>query len=146
MSQADWVWATSEVIPSEPGAGRRILEQLVERLHQAGWDQHGVFSVNLAVEEALVNAIRHGNCCDASKRVHYECKLWSDRVWVQITDEGPGFRPEEVPDPTAPENLETPGGRGIMLMRNFMSRVEYNATGNCVVMEKCRPATESAEG
>jgi serine/threonine-protein kinase RsbW len=57
---------------------------------------------------------------------------------VEIADEGSGFNPEQVPDPTDPENLECPSGRGIMLMRSYMNRVEYNAAGNKVVMEKHR--------
>lgn len=138
MADPNWLWTTEEVLPSEPGAGRRVLEELVAQLQHAGWDQHGVFSINLAVEEALVNAIRHGNCCDSSKCVRYLCKLSNERIYVEIADEGPGFNPEAVPDPTEPENLEIPGGRGIMLMRNFMTRVEYNEAGNRVVMEKVR--------
>ena len=59
-------------------------------------------------------------------------------VEIRIADEGAGFNPQCVADCTADENLETPNGRGIMLMRNFMSRVEYNASGNCVTMEKLR--------
>ena len=61
-----------------------------------------------------------------------------ERLWIQIRDEGAGFNPEEVPDPTDPDHLEIPSGRGIMLMRAFMTRVEYNDLGNCVVMEKQR--------
>ncbi|MND07935.1 hypothetical protein D3C83_302450 [compost metagenome] len=57
---------------------------------------------------------------------------------IVIEDEGPGFRMDDVPDPTAEENLERPCGRGIMLMKAFMSLIEYNATGNRVTLEKQR--------
>ncbi len=57
---------------------------------------------------------------------------------IEIEDEGTGFTPEEVPDPTSIENLEKPCGRGIMLMRAFMSRIEYNDQGNRVILEKVR--------
>jgi serine/threonine-protein kinase RsbW len=70
--------------------------------------------------------------------VHIACKLSPQRIWFEITDEGPGFDPADVPDPTNDDNLDYPSGRGIMLMRSFMCRVEYNASGNCVVMEKHR--------
>ena len=138
MSHDRWTWSTEQVIPSETGAGKLVLDEVLHQLEQSAWVQHDIFGVHLAMEEALVNAIKHGNGHDVSKRVRVVCKVSSDRVWIEIADEGPGFDPEAVADPTDLENLEVPCGRGIMLMRSFMSRVEYNATGNCVVMEKQR--------
>ena len=140
MSEHLWTWRTEQFIPSETGAGQRVLEDVLGQLAAQEWGEHELHGVHLALEEALVNAIRHGNRSDKNKRVHVECKLSPSRLWVQIQDEGPGFNPEEVPDPTSPDRLEVPSGRGIMLMRAFMSRVEYNDIGNCVVMEKERKA------
>ncbi|MEX0714804.1 MAG: ATP-binding protein [Pirellulales bacterium] len=136
MSEPSWTWRTEQVIPSESGAGKRILDEVLGQLVAHSWCTRDIHGVHLALEEALVNAIRHGNRCDSSKRVHVSCKLSVCRLWVEIRDEGAGFNPDDVPDPTDPERLEVPSGRGIMLMRAFMSRVEYNASGNCVVMEK----------
>jgi serine/threonine-protein kinase RsbW len=127
-----------QVIPSETGAGKRVLDDLLGQLEAHQWGEYDIHGIHLALEEALVNAIRHGNRSDVSKNVHVACKLSPDQLWVQIRDEGAGFKPEEVPDCTDLENLEIPSGRGIMLMRAFMSRVEYNDLGNCVVMEKQR--------
>jgi serine/threonine-protein kinase RsbW len=127
-----------QVIPSETGAGKRVLDDLLGQLEAQQWGEYDIHGIHLALEEALVNAIRHGNRSDISKHVHVACKLSPERLWVQIRDEGAGFNPEEVPDCTDPENLEVPSGRGIMLMRAFMSKVEYNVEGNCVVMEKQR--------
>jgi serine/threonine-protein kinase RsbW len=141
MSDHSWTWRTEQFIPSETGAGQRILEDVLGQLAAQAWAEHEVHGIHLALEEALVNAIRHGNRSDINKRVHVTCKLSASRLWVQIRDEGPGFSPEDVPDPTEPDRLEVPSGRGIMLMRAFMSRVEYNEIGNCVVMEKERPET-----
>ena len=62
----------------------------------------------------------------------------SELLRIEIEDEGAGFNPLDVPDPTAEENLELPSGRGLMLMKNFMSNVEYNSLGNRVTMEKKR--------
>ena len=140
MSDHAWTWRTEQFIPSETGAGQRVLEDVLDQLAAQQWSEHEVHGVHLALEEALVNAIRHGNRSDRTKQVHVACKLSSSRLWVQIRDEGPGFNPEEVPDCTEPDRLEVPSGRGIMLMRAFMSRVEYNECGNCVVMEKERPS------
>jgi serine/threonine-protein kinase RsbW len=141
MADHSWTWRTEQFIPSETGAGQRILEDVLGQLAAQQWAEHEVHGIHLALEEALVNAIRHGNRSDINKRVHVACKLSASRLWVQIRDEGPGFNPEDVPDPTEPDRLEVPSGRGIMLMRAFMSRVEYNEIGNCVVMEKERPET-----
>jgi len=138
MSENHWVWQSERVIPSETGAGSPILQEVLEQLEKHEWIQHDIFSVHLALEEALVNAIRHGNRLDESKQVHVACRMSPDLVQIEITDEGEGFDPSAIPDPTDPDNIEAPSGRGIMLMRNFMSRVEYNDAGNRVVMEKER--------
>jgi serine/threonine-protein kinase RsbW len=95
-----------------------------------------VFCIKLALEEALVNAIKHGNQFDRSKKVHVSYRLLADRFEVAVSDDGPGFDPAEVPDPTAVENIERPCGRGLMLMRHYMSEVAYNSRGNGVTM--CR--------
>ncbi len=68
------------------------------------------------------------------------CTSSAKKIRIQITDQGPGFNPEAVPDCTDDDHLDVPNGRGIMLMRNFMSLVEYNDTGNVVTMEKLRVA------
>ncbi len=66
------------------------------------------------------------------------CNLSPERIWIEIRDEGTGFNPEVLPDCTASDNLQTASGRGVMLMRAYMSRVEFNECGNCVTMEKLR--------
>ena len=138
MSEQPWTWTAERVIPSDTAEGKRILDEVLGQLELYRWLERDIFSVHLAMEEALVNAIKHGNGLDRSKRVRVTCKMSPERVWIQVIDEGPGFELADVPDPTAAENLERPCGRGIMLMRSFMSRVEYNETGNAVVMEKQR--------
>lgn len=138
MTDSNWTWLSEQVIPSDSAAGQRLIEELLEQLQVHAWDEQEIFGVRLAMDEALVNAIRHGNGRDQNKQVRVACRISRERVQVEITDEGPGFDPHQVPDCTHPDNLERPCGRGIMLMRCFMSRVEYNSTGNKVVMEKER--------
>jgi serine/threonine-protein kinase RsbW len=133
-------WSTSLTLPSLRGAGKPFIGELLAELSRCGWSDQEIFGVHLAVEEALVNAIKHGNRLDESKQVRVCCRLHPDRLWIEITDEGCGFDPQCVPDCTADENLDVPNGRGIMLMRSFMSRVEYSPQGNCVVLEKQREA------
>jgi len=84
----------------------------------------------------MSNAIRHGNGQDESKRVRFRCKMNAEELWAEVRDEGTGFNPSKMPDPTSPENLEAPGGRGLMLIRAYMSKVDYNDVGNCVTMVK----------
>ena len=138
MINDEWIWSLNRLIPNDPVVARQVLEQIREQLEAQHWDERDIFGVRLAVDEALVNAMKHGNRQDAGKQVGVACKLSETRLWIRIADEGPGFCPESVPDCTEPENLERPCGRGIMLMRNFMSRVEYNTRGNAVEMEKQR--------
>jgi serine/threonine-protein kinase RsbW len=144
MTANGWHWRTEQVIPSENGAGKKVLDEILGQLAVHDWGQRDIFSVHLALEEALVNAIKHGNNCDVSKSVHVVCELSKDRLFVQIEDEGPGFDPDNVPDCTGADRLEMPCGRGVLLMRSFMSSVEFRDKGNCVVMTKCRQEGEDA--
>ena len=132
------LWSFDRHIASNLAAGRAIQEEVLAVLEGHGWPPGNVFAVRLAFEEAIVNAIKHGNKHCEDKTVHITAKLLPDRLWLQITDEGPGFDPNAVPDCTQDEQLEVPSGRGIMLMRSFMCHVEYNESGNRVVMEKRR--------
>ena len=129
-------YAVSLVIPSDPAEARSIQEQVEQLLQEREAHDHDIFSIRLAMEEALINAIKHGNQMDRSKKVEVSYRLHADRFEVAIVDEGEGFDPTDVPDPTAIENLERPCGRGLMLMRHYMSEVQYNARGNAVTMSK----------
>jgi serine/threonine-protein kinase RsbW len=143
------VWQRSLTLPSERGASRLVTDELLEQLGVHGWPSDDVFAIHLAAEEALVNAVVHGNQLDPKKAVHVECHVSPELVRLTVTDEGAGFDPESLPDCTLEERLEAPSGRGVMLMRSFMTRVEYNAKGNRVVLEKRRgdkPAADSGDG
>lgn len=136
MAEPSWTWEINREIPSCSVHGHRLIMEIVEQLQQLRWNPRDVFGVHLALEEAVVNAIKHGNADDPDKKVQVSCKLSEQRCWILIEDEGPGFNPSNVPDCTLDENLDKPSGRGLRLMRNFMSRIEYNESGNRVVMEK----------
>jgi serine/threonine-protein kinase RsbW len=129
-------WRREIDLPSERGASRLVTDDLLEQLGLHGWSPSDIFAIHLAVEEAIVNAIVHGNRLDPAKKVRVSCAVAGDRVCVQITDEGEGFDPAQVPDCTLDERLEVPSGRGVMLMKSFMTRIEYNAKGNSVLLEK----------
>ncbi|MCA9173410.1 MAG: ATP-binding protein [Planctomycetales bacterium] len=136
-----WIWSNSHKFPTDTAEAKRVLDELLARLADNQWGDHDMFGVHMAVEEALMNAIKHGNQLDNSKMVEVVSRLATDRMVIEITDEGPGFEPDDVPDPTEDENLELPSGRGLMLMRSFMNTVEFNDLGNSVRMEKLRTAS-----
>ena len=126
------------VIPSLLSDGIRVVEEVIGEIKAFGYSENAAFAVRLALDEALANAIRHGNQNDPAKRVFVDYAVDDDAVRISILDEGPGFDPDTVPDPTLDENLERPCGRGVMLMRAYMTEVAYNATGNRVTMVKRR--------
>jgi serine/threonine-protein kinase RsbW len=126
------------VIPSDAAEARRIQETIEQNLRDNNYGPHEIFSIKLALEEALVNAIKHGNQMDREKTVQIAYCVTPERFDVRISDQGPGFDPADIPDPTAAENLERPSGRGLMLMRHYMTDVQYSASGNTVSMTKVR--------
>ena len=88
----------------------------------------------VSLTEALSNAMLYGNGKDPRKRVRVELIVGENEIKARITDEGPGFDPEDVPDPTTPDNLEKSGGRGLFLMRELMDEVHFNERGNQVTL------------
>jgi len=129
------------VIPSDLEAARRVQDR-IEAVVKSAFNEHDAFAIKMAVEEALVNAIKHGNQMDPDKSVRVAYALKPDRFDVRITDEGPGFNPADVPDPTAPENLERPCGRGLLLIRYYMSEVSFQDSGRTIAMFKRRDGTK----
>ncbi len=117
-------------IQSELAESSRIQEEIMAVLRQLGFEDEDLADLHIAIEEGLANAIKHGNQLDASKQVKIEGVFDGNKVRIEIEDEGSGFDPEDVPDPTLEENLDKPSGRGILLMRAFMDTIEYNDKGN----------------
>ena len=132
------------VIPSDPAEARRVQEDIERALKSHRFDDREIFSIKLALEEALVNAIKHGNQMDRSKKVHIAYRVSPERFDIRIMDEGKGFDPEDVPDPMAAENLERPCGRGLLLMRHYMTEVVFHAPGNRLSMSKLRTPSNGA--
>lgn len=118
-----------------------VLQSVLQDIPANGFDEDAVFAIRLALDEALSNAIRHGNSGDSQKRVVVEYGMKDDAFQVSVTDEGHGFIPDKVPDPTLAENLERPCGRGVMLMKAYMSHVCFNERGNRVTLIKNRDCT-----
>lgn len=136
MSSAGPPQDAALTIPSDAAEARRVQDAIESRMRACEYGEHDIFGIRLALEEALVNAIKHGNNLDRTKSVHISYRVQPDRFDILIRDEGPGFDPDDVPDPTAVENLERPCGRGLMLMRHYMSEVAFLERGNTVRMCK----------
>jgi serine/threonine-protein kinase RsbW len=133
-------------IPSDPKEARCVQDLVEQQLRSHHFEDCEIFSIKLALEEALVNAIKHGNQMDPAKKVHIQFNVNRDRFDVRIVDEGGGFDLDEVPDPMAPENLERPCGRGLLLMRHYMTEVTFHAPGNRLTMSKVRNASCQPNG
>jgi serine/threonine-protein kinase RsbW len=123
-------------IPSELSQSRHVHQEILDAVRRHSFTEDAVFAIKLAVEEALVNAIKHGNQLDASKRVLIEVRVDDRQFEIFVEDQGPGFDRHRVPDPTADENLTKCSGRGLLLMEAYMNTVEYSNHGRRVRMTK----------
>lgn len=115
---------------------RDSANRIMRDVEQCGYSSEIVFAIKLALEEALTNAIKHGNENDPDKTLTILYTVDHDRAVIMVRDQGTGFSPDDVPDPTADENLLRPSGRGLMLMHAYMTRVHFNDRGNEVWMLK----------
>jgi len=102
------------------------VEQAAEQMaRKAGVDEDEIFRISMAVREAAVNAVLHGNAYDPDKRMTASFEYTGSALVIRITDEGKGLDPATLPDPLAPENLLRGSGRGIFLIRSFMDEVHF---------------------
>ena len=110
----------------------RLIDDICEE-YKVGEENYG--NILIAITEAVNNAISHGNRQDASKDVILTFKPEKDCLIFIIEDQGPGFDYNNLPDPTAPENIEQPNGRGVFLMKHLADEVEFNETGSIVELK-----------
>ena len=123
------------------------IESMAEKMAaQAGFDEDETFRITMAVREAAVNAVLHGNEYDPEKKVTASFELTGPSLVMSIGDQGKGVDPESIPDPLAPENLLRGTGRGIFLIRSFMDEVHFRQLhpGTELTMVKHRPQPGAA--
>jgi len=121
---------------------------LLDLCAQAGCGGEDEYWLVTALREAVANAIRHGNGEDPARKIKVDLGVEDRCVTIRVEDEGEGFDPSDIPDPTNPENLLRPSGRGIFYMRQFMNRVEFcrgPGGGTAVVMVRQLQAAEGAQ-
>jgi serine/threonine-protein kinase RsbW len=126
------------MIPSNTADGLSAQEKLVAVMEKFDYSMRDIFAMRLSLEEGITNAIRHGNKFASDKNVIIRCDISTEKMRVVIVDEGDGFDPEDVPDPTLEEFIERPCGRGLMLMRAYLNVCEYSDGGRCLTMERER--------
>lgn len=124
------------VIPSDLASAKEPEQAILAEAAHHGFSEDSIFAIKLTLEEAITNAIKHGNKCDRSKTVTVRYAVDSAEVVIYIQDEGAGFDPQGVPDPTVPERLSLPNGRGILLMKAYMNEVEYRCNGREIFLRK----------
>jgi len=128
----------SAVVESKPSAVEKQWRWVLPKLKAHNFSEDEIFAVHLAMEEAFINAVRHGNKMDPQKEVKIDYLVDDEKLEISMTDEGRGFDPNVVPDPRCGENLYKAGGRGLLLIRSYMDVVEFNKSGNRVRIVKYR--------
>lgn len=123
-------------LPSDLSLMNGVLHYLIERVTQLGIVQHDRSNLYIALDEAFVNAVIHGNRSDPNKLVRITAELSAHEARFTVEDEGEGFDRAAVPDPCDPANLFKTSGRGVLLIHNIMDEVEYNERGNRLTMIK----------
>jgi serine/threonine-protein kinase RsbW len=136
----------STVVASTSSAISYLRENFLSNLRDYNYGESDIFAVHLALEEAFINAVKHGNKMDSFRGVKIDYLVEADKVTVSVTDEGDGFDPESVPDPRYGENLYKPEGRGLFLMCSYMDVVEFNERGNSVCMVKYKENMNPPKG
>ena len=129
------MWCSLD-IPSSRDDANVIEEKIISLCQKYSYSPRDIFALKLALEEALTNAIRHGNGGKLEKHIHIKYRVTRQRADIVIADEGAGFNPAAVPDPTQECNLDRCGGRGLLLMRAYMNSVVFNPVGNSVTLTK----------
>lgn len=113
--------------PTQLSAVEEFIQEIAAKLNI---DEEIMYGIHLTVSEAATNAIVHANKSNPAKKVTLNIQLQGEILSIKIKDEGPGFDPEDIPDPTSPENLLKDSGRGLYLMRIYTDSMKYNITDN----------------
>ncbi|HIF00027.1 MAG TPA: ATP-binding protein [Planctomycetes bacterium] len=125
-------------IPSDTTEALAVQEQIVALMEKHDYSMRDIFAMRLSLEEGITNAIKHGNGGDPNKKVSISADVSDERLRVEVADEGEGFDPKDVPDPTDIDFIDRACGRGLMLMRAYLNSFEYSEGGTKLTMERER--------
>jgi len=138
LESQSWTWMKECTFPSDMGTAHNLIGEVMDRVRSEQWNDKDTFAIELVLEESMANAVQHGNKSDSSKMVRFDCKLNKDKIYVRVEDEGSGFDPNALEDPREPANQMVASGRGVLLIKHFATKVEWNDRGNVVEFEKNR--------
>jgi serine/threonine-protein kinase RsbW len=119
----------------------RVIEEVLDEMAAVGYGERDVFGVRLSLDEAITNGLKHGNRNQPGRTVEVTWRVDAEAVLATVEDEGAGFDPLGVADPYSTEGLKRLSGRGVLLMRYFLSWLRYNERGNRVILCKYRTAS-----
>ena len=125
-----------EMMPSQLELVDGFVSSLLKRIPQLNEDKDTLFNIKLALHEAIINAVKHGNKMNRNLPVQVDIKKDEGQIIIQVKDQGDGFDYKNLPDPITPENIEKLNGRGLFLIQNAMDRVEYADGGRIIKMVK----------
>lgn len=131
----------SFLLPSRISSIDEAVDRVLAFAGESGFAEDSNFAIDIAVREAVANAVKHGNCLNESESVEVSVTASASCLKISVRDHGSGFSPEEVPDPTDPENILKSSGRGMLFIRNFMDSAEWTTHpggGTVVTMRKNR--------
>ncbi len=126
----------SETMPSKLELVDGFVSLLLTKIFELTLNKSITFDSKLALHEALINAVKHGNKMDHELQVQVDVTKEDGQLVIQVTDQGKGFDFMDIPDPITPENLEKLNGRGIFLIQNAMDKVEFSDQGRTIKMTK----------
>ncbi|MHC4467987.1 MAG: ATP-binding protein [Planctomycetota bacterium] len=138
LTEAKHILHKSWQLKSTEAEVKKVSSEVLKTLEDNEFEEDMIFAVHLSLEEAFINAIKHGNHGDPHKKILAECLITPEKFDISITDEGFGFDPNGVPDPRCNGNLYRSCGRGVLLIQSYMDVVEYNSRGNCIHMIRYR--------
>jgi len=131
------------LVTNQPGEVDRAQDQIVAAAERHHYPKASIFALRLSLQEAVSNAFRHGHkALPPTTPVTIDYDVGDSRIRVAVQDQGPGFDPSSVPDPTLETNLEIPSGRGLFLMKAYMESLTYNPSGNRLEMVYRHPGNE----
>jgi serine/threonine-protein kinase RsbW len=140
MTQSQASDSASVLLSNQRAEIDRVVQAVLAAAAKYSYPEASKFAIRLAIEEAVSNAFHHGHKgLPPDTPVHFEYRVGPRQVELVVRDQGPGFDPRVVPDPTAEGNIEIPSGRGLLLMRAYMAEVEYLPPGNAVRMVYRKP-------